>query len=62
MVAADAHPKYLQTQMGHSSIRVTLDLYGHPYTRTQIGAFWTPSTRSRPIHTPLGNDVEERAE
>jgi integrase len=30
MVAAGAHPKYLQAQMGHSSIRVTLDLYGHP--------------------------------
>jgi integrase len=29
MVAAGAHPKYLQSQMGHSSIRVTLDLYGH---------------------------------
>lgn len=29
MVAAGAHPKYLQVQMGHSSIRVTLDLYGH---------------------------------
>ena len=29
MVAAGAHPKYLQAQMGHSSIRVTLDLYGH---------------------------------
>lgn len=26
-----AHPKYLQAQMGHSSIRVTLDLYGHLY-------------------------------
>jgi len=31
MVAAAAHPKYLQAQMGHSSIRVTLDLYGHLY-------------------------------
>ncbi len=29
MVAAGAHPKYLQAQMGHSSIRVSLDLYGH---------------------------------
>jgi len=28
-VAAGAHPKYLQAQMGHSSIRVSLDLYGH---------------------------------
>lgn len=28
MVAAGAHPKYLQAQMGHSSIHLTLDLYG----------------------------------
>ena len=31
MVAAGAHAKYLQVQMGHASIRVTLDLYGHLY-------------------------------
>jgi integrase len=23
------HPKYIQTQMGHSSIKVTMDTYGH---------------------------------
>ena len=28
-IAAGASPKYLQAQMGHSSIKVTLDLYGH---------------------------------
>lgn len=31
MVSAGAHPKLLQAQMGHSSIKVTLDLYGHLY-------------------------------
>jgi integrase len=31
MVAAGAHAKNLQAQMGHASIRVTLDLYGHLY-------------------------------
>ena len=31
MVAAGAHAKLLQAQMGHSSITVTLDLYGHLY-------------------------------
>jgi integrase len=31
MVASDAHPKLLQSQMGHASIRITLDLYGHLY-------------------------------
>ncbi len=28
-IAAGASPKYLQSQMGHSSIKITLDLYGH---------------------------------
>lgn len=30
-IAAGAHPKALQVRMGHSSIRVTLDRYGHLY-------------------------------
>ena len=29
MVRAGAHPKYLQVQMGHTSVSTTLDLYGH---------------------------------
>lgn len=29
MIASGANMKYLQHQMGHSSIRVTMDLYGH---------------------------------
>jgi len=29
MVEAGAHPKYLQAQMGHSTIKTTLDTYGH---------------------------------
>jgi len=55
MVAAGAYPKYLQAQMGHSSIGVTLD---EPSTatsfRTRIGAFSMPSTRSRHHPTPFG--------
>jgi hypothetical protein len=53
MVAAGAHPKYLQAQMGHSSIRVTLDLYGHLFPDTNRGvldsldALTTPSTPHR---------------
>src|SRR5215218_774360 len=39
MVAAGAHPKYLQAQMGHSSIRVTLDLYGHLFPDANRGVF-----------------------
>src|SRR5262249_46843069 len=31
MVAAGAHPKLLQAQLGHTSINVTLNTYGHLY-------------------------------
>jgi len=61
MVAAGAHPKYLQAQMGHSSIRVTLDLYGHLFPDANRGvldsldAITAPSTPHRkgaPENTP----------
>ena len=29
LIAAKIHPKEIQTQMGHSSITITLDVYGH---------------------------------
>ncbi|MBW2608368.1 MAG: site-specific integrase [Deltaproteobacteria bacterium] len=29
LVAQGEHPKYIQVQMGHSSINVTMDTYGH---------------------------------
>src|SRR5438034_2446893 len=63
MVAAGAHPKYLQAQMGHSSIRVTLDLYGHLFPDANRGvldsldAITAPSTPHRanaPKTTPKG--------
>jgi integrase len=63
MVAAGAHPKYLQAQMGHSSIRVTLDLYGHLFPDANRGvldaldALTAPSTPHRanaPTITPKG--------
>jgi integrase len=63
MVAAGAHPKYLQAQMGHSSIRVTLDLYGHLFPDANRGvldnldALTAPSTPHRanaPKTTPKG--------
>jgi hypothetical protein len=61
MVVAGAHPKYLQAQMGHSSIRVTLDLYGHLFPDANRGlldaldALTTPSRphrRKRSAKTP----------
>jgi integrase len=29
LIAQGEHPKYIQIQMGHSSINVTMDIYGH---------------------------------
>jgi integrase len=29
LIAAVANPKYIQAQMGHASIQVTMDVYGH---------------------------------
>ncbi len=29
LIAAGHNPKYIQNQMGHSSIKITMDLYGH---------------------------------
>jgi len=29
LIQKGAHPKYIQEQMGHSSIQVTMDIYGH---------------------------------
>ena len=29
MIAAGEHPKSIQTRLGHSSIQVTIDRYGH---------------------------------
>jgi integrase len=37
MVKAGAHAKYLQAQMGHSSIQVTLDGYGHLFPDANRG-------------------------
>jgi integrase len=29
LIATGEHPKYIQNQMGHSSINITMDVYGH---------------------------------
>jgi integrase len=31
LIAEDAHPKAIQQHLGHSSIEVTMDTYGHLY-------------------------------
>jgi len=31
LIAVNTHPKVLQSRLGHSSIKTTLDIYGHLY-------------------------------
>ena len=38
LIAQGEHPKYIQVQMGHSSINVTMDIYGHLMDTTNRGA------------------------
>lgn len=33
LIAQGAHPKYIQGQLSHTSIQMTLDRYGHPSFR-----------------------------
>jgi integrase len=35
LIATDAHPHYVKEHLGHSSIRVTMDVYGHLYEDTK---------------------------
>jgi len=34
LIAAGAHPKYIQAQLGHASIQVTMNVYGHLFPGT----------------------------
>jgi integrase len=40
LIAAGAHPGLVREHLGHSSIRVTMDVYGHLYedTKDEIAA------------------------
>ena len=59
-IAAGQNIKYIQTQLGHSSIKVTLDVYGHlfvdpEFNRRQVRLLETSlgSVRSSDVKTPL---------
>jgi integrase len=38
LIAQGEHPKYIQSQLGHSSITVTMDIYGHLMDTVNRGA------------------------
>lgn len=55
MIRAGAEPKYLQAQMGHSSIRTTYDEYGHLFpnaNRAVLGALDELTRTKRPTMAP----------
>ena len=50
LIAQGEHPKYIQTQMGHSSIKVTMDIYGHLMEKVNV------RSANRLANTILGQD------
>ncbi len=60
MAAAQAYPKYLQKQIGHSSIRVTLDTYGHLFPDAGEGTMRALEAlvheRRDPLREPAAGD------
>jgi integrase len=55
VVAAGAHPKLLQAQLGHTSINVTLNTYGHlfPDAFADVG-----DALDRLVRTPNGASLD----
>ena len=64
LIAQGEHPKVIQLRLGHSSIQVTLDTYGHLFEgldeaaadRLDAAYLRTPADSSR---TLIGNNVRE---
>ena len=52
-------PAYVKEQMGHSSIQVTVDVYGHliPGANRQLSTAWT----TQPEATPAQPSVRQRS-
>jgi integrase len=53
-IAEGAHPKAIQARMGHSSINVTLDRYGHPFP--ELDEAIATSFGERPAHARATRD------
>ena len=37
LIEQGAHPKYIQEQVGHSGVQVTMDTYGHLFPSQSLG-------------------------
>jgi len=69
LIAQGENPKYISTQLGHASVQITLDRYGHLFPderRGAAGRFEAQLAAARPssIHPaegaePAGNTVEQ---
>ena len=60
LLAAGAHPKYVQEQLGHASIQVTLDVYSHILPGTFAAQVAAPddATSRNPRATSTPEPVE----
>jgi hypothetical protein len=67
-IQAGQNIKYLSTQLGHSSINITMDIYGHlfndtSFTRKQVDLLEDSFLSVRkPLEMGNNNGLEERAE
>ena len=65
LIAQGAHPKAIQAHLGHSSIQVTMDRYGHLFPDAleqltdRLDATWNPA-RTDPARTERRDGVVER--
>jgi hypothetical protein len=59
MIAIGTHPKVIQERLGHSSIKVTLDTYGHlfPNLDEALAQRLDELARSSAASRPLAGDV-----
>ena len=56
-IAEGAHPKAIQTRMGHSTINVTLDRYGHLFPELDEAIATSFGDRLRDARGPRGADA-----
>jgi len=53
LIAANTHPKLLQSRLGHTSIKTTLDIYGHLYEPLDEVA-------ADRLEQPIANEIAHR--
>src|SRR5262245_48260760 len=59
LIEQGAHPKYIQEQMGHSSIQVTMDVYGHLFPSGNRGWVGKPDESGWEVKSATQPQPEE---